>query len=161
MILERGRVIRLAGPHAWVARAGAAGCERCAAGEGCGGGLFARLTGRRLYEVRALDAVGNVAAGDEVVIGLPERALLAGAFAVYAVPLAGLLLGAALAGALFGVASDAGLLLAGGAGFLAGIVWLRRYARRAAADPRFEPRIVERITAGSRAVEAAGRRPDR
>lgn len=152
MILERGRVVRVAGHYAWVARAGIAACERCAAGTGCGGGLFARLTGRREYEVRARNAVADVAAGDDVMIGLPEGALLAGAFAVYVVPLAGLLLGAALGGTLFGTAGDAGVVVSGGAGFLAGMLWLRRYSARAATDPRFEPRVVERLLAAPRRV---------
>ncbi|MGH8494899.1 MAG: SoxR reducing system RseC family protein [Gammaproteobacteria bacterium] len=145
MILERGRVVRVAGQHAWVARAGIAACERCAAGNGCGGGIFARLVGRRQYEVRARNAVVGVTAGDEVMIGLPERALLAGAFAVYIVPLIGLLAGAVLGGALFGPAGDGGVIVIGAAGFLAGVFWLRRYAGRAAMDPRFEPRVVERL----------------
>lgn len=157
MILERARVVRVTGRHAWVARTGAEACERCAAGEGCGGGLFARLISRRLHEVRALNGVDDVAAGDEVMIGLPERSLLAGAFAVYMVPLAGLLLATALAGALLGVGSDAGLLLAGATGFLAGIIWLRRYARRAEVDPRFEPRVVERLAPVSSAAVQADR----
>lgn len=150
MILARGRIVEVTGTHARVARPAAEACERCAAGQGCGGGLFARLIGSRVHEVRALVGADGVTPGDEVIVGLPESGLLAGAAAVYVVPLAGLLLGAVLAGVLLGVSSDLGVLAAGFAGFGAGLLWLLRYSRRAAADPRFEPRIIERIVSPRR-----------
>jgi len=145
MILTRGRVLEVSGSHARVVRDAAQACERCAAGQGCGGGLFARLAGPRRHEVRARVAIEGLCPGEDVILGLPEAGLLAGAFAVYTVPLGGLLLGAALAGVVFDVGTDAGVLAAGGAGFAAGLLWLARYARRVAGDPRFQPSIVGRV----------------
>ena len=149
MILTRGRVLEVGAGQARVARDAAEACERCAAGQGCGGGLFARLAGTRRHEVLARVAVTGLSPGDEVILGLPESGLLAGAFAVYVVPLAGLLLGAALAGVAFGATSDAAVLASGVAGFAAGIFWLAGYARRVARDPRFEPCVVERAGPGA------------
>jgi len=149
MILTRGHVLEVDAGQARVTRDAADACERCAAGQGCGGGLFARLAGTRRHEVLARVAVAGLSPGDEVILGLPESGLLTGAFAVYAVPLAGLLLGAALAAAVFGAASDAAVLASSLAGFAAALLWLARFTRRVARDPRFEPCVVERAGPGA------------
>lgn len=142
MIYERARVLELDGGFAWVQAASQVDCARCAAGRGCGGGVFARLLGRRLQRVRAIHA-GDVQAGDTVLIGLAESAVLVSSFMAYSVPLLGLLLGAVLGTGL--AEGDAGALLGGAAGFGAGLFVLKVYNRRTVGDARFQPVILRRL----------------
>ncbi|MDH3451801.1 MAG: SoxR reducing system RseC family protein, partial [Gammaproteobacteria bacterium] len=94
----------------------------CAAGQGCGAGWLLRCFGTRAGETLVLDNSGGHAAGDRVVLSIPERWLLLAAGVVYGAPLLGLLVGAAL-GDLVG--QDAGAMLLGAAGFVLGAVFAR------------------------------------
>lgn len=147
MILERARVVRCEDGRVWVSSESQSGCRRCAEGRGCGGGVFARLLGDRLRYIR-IDSNETFAPGDIVMIGLDERALLAGAFLAYLVPVIGLLLGALLTSRI--ATGDAAVMLGAGVGFTLALLWLRRHAARHAADPRFEPRIVQRLAPDER-----------
>ncbi len=153
MITERARVVSLDGEFAWVESASQAGCARCAEGKGCGGSIFSRLLGERLHRIRAL-AIPGLQAGDEVVLGLDEDGLVASALAAYLVPLLAMFAGAFL---VFEIAGngDAGTLGGGVVGFVAGLVWLRRFSRRHAADARYQPRIVRQFSAGEACNEGA------
>lgn len=124
----RGRVltVRKDTVSAVVEVATAINCARCAAGKGCGAGLF----GGRRRRIEAHIAAGiDVHEGDEVSVALAPRRLLNAALTVYGLPLGGALLGAVIAYSL-GV-GDLFAALAGLAGIAAGIVIARR---RAASD---------------------------
>lgn len=87
----------------------------------------------------------NAVAGDEVIIGIDESVLLKGSLYVYIVPL--LLM---LAGGLFGEVlapqwgsdGDGLSLLFGLLGLAGGLLWLRRFNRSAADDPRYTAEIL-------------------
>jgi positive regulator of sigma E activity len=96
MIEERAEVVACEGRFAWVQTQRASTCGSCAANKGCGTATLAKVLGQRRTRVRVLNDARAVA-GEQVVIGLSEQALVRGALAVYLVPLLGL-----LGGALFG-----------------------------------------------------------
>ena len=124
----------------------AVACARCAAGKGCGAGLFANGEARRV-EARIPDSL-RVAEGDTVAIDLADRALLPAAIIVYGWPLAGAAVGAILA-RLGPWAGDA-ITAAGAAGGLVIAAWLAH--RRLRADDcvsRFRPVVLGRVDAGS------------
>src|SRR5690606_19948088 len=125
MLYERATVLEHDGRWAWVQAASQAGCARCAAGRGCGGGIFGRLLGSRLHRVRALNEPA-AKPGDTVLLGLAEAVLWQGALRVYGWPL-GLLLVGLLAGQTGG---DAGALLGGVIGFGSGWLLGRWHSRR-------------------------------
>ncbi len=142
MIEERGRVVAVEGPYAWVEASGGGACGTCAARAGCGTASLQAWLGRRRRRVRALNRAG-ARPGDEVVVGLAEGALLRGSVLVYLTPLAGLLAGGLAAALLAGPADGpaAAGALAGGA---AGLLWGRARLRRAASDPCFQPVVLRR-----------------
>lgn len=145
MIEEQATVTQLEDGFAWVETQRQSACGSCAANKGCGTASLDRLLGRRTARLRALNQAG-ARAGDRVVIGLREGALVQGSFAVYMVPLlalgAGAILGDTLAGQLGAGAGDAYAALFGGLGFLLGGLWLRGFSRRVARDPRYQPVIL-------------------
>lgn len=70
-------------------------CERCAAGQGCGAGLFARLLRHKATELSLPVAVG-ARIGQRVWLTLDERLLARQAWYWYGLPIIGFLLGAAI-----------------------------------------------------------------
>lgn len=142
MIHEPARVLRVEGDRVWVQCASQAGCQRCAEGKGCGGGLFAALLGKRLQAL-PVDNRLRAGAGDNVLLALDERVILAAALAAYGLPLLGLLLGGALAALAGG--GDPGVALAGAAGFFLGLLGGRAWSRRRGRPDRFAPVMVERL----------------
>lgn len=153
MITERARVVSLDGDFVWVEGASQAGCARCAEGKGCGGSIFSRLLGERLHSIRAIGIPG-LHEGDEVMLGLDEQGLVAGALAAYLVPLLTMFAGAFTALELVGN-SDAATIVGGVLGFAGGLVWLRRFSHRHSADSRYQPRVVRQLAPGDACNGAA------
>jgi len=145
----RGRVINLTpskpAPHALVEVDASISCARCREGKGCGAGLLGASQGSR--RVEALIGAGlEVREGDEVRIQLAPSNLLEASLMVYGVPLAGAVLGAAIA-YLAGLGDLYAALAA--LGGIAGGLGVARYRLRAAQCLRqFTPTIVERLPVG-------------
>jgi sigma-E factor negative regulatory protein RseC len=77
----------------WLEFRSASECERCARGEGCGAGLFARLFTRGVGRL-ALPPERAAMPGDRVFVGVPGRWLLGAATVVYLAPAAAFVAGA-------------------------------------------------------------------
>lgn len=106
-------------------------CGLCGQTRGCGVSIWGRLLGHRNTVVRAENRI-NARAGDNVVVGLDEKALLASSMAAYGVPLISLLIGAALGGSFASTegSADAYGLMGAGAGLALGLLWLRGHSAR-------------------------------
>lgn len=138
-------MIAVEGGLAWVETERRSACDSCSVRSGCGSGVLAKVIGRRLNQVPALNRVG-ARPGDAVIVGIAERSLLRGSLAVYAVPLLAML-GAALGGELLLPGwGEAGVVGAGALGLGAGFVWLRGFAARIGKDPRYQPVILRRLS---------------
>ena len=141
----QGRVLSLTqgdhGVRAIVAVQDAPVCPRCAAGKGCGAGIF--TTGIAERQVEAAVPPGlRPQVDDRVEILLAPENLLRAAFVVYGLPMIGAIAGAALAyAASLGDAAAALLALLGLGSGLGASRWR---LRRADCLRRFTPRI-ERI----------------
>ncbi len=80
---------------AWIESLSRHGCARCEAGEGCGGGIFAKLFGDKQFRMEIANTL-NLEQGDNVVIGIPENSITMASFWSYLLPLLGLISGASL-----------------------------------------------------------------
>ncbi len=119
-----------------------AACPRCAAGKGCGAGLYGARSGKRQVEASLLPGL-NVAEGDVVEIALASDNLLQAAFIVYGLPLLGALAAAALA---FGFSlGDAAAAVAALAGLALGLLAGRWRLRQTACLRRFVPTVEKRL----------------
>ena len=117
-------------------------CPRCAAGRGCGAGIF---TGRqKSRRVEALIAAGlDVNEGDTVRIKLEPSNILRAAAIVYGLPLSGAAVAAAIAYlAGFGDAVAAALAIVG---LFAGLYAGRRQLDRQACLAQFTPTVSSRV----------------
>src|SRR5690606_30520138 len=82
--------------------------------------------------------------GDQVVLGIPEGALVRGALMIYLMPLVLLFVGALLGAQISLYQTDLSAAL-GVAGLAAGFLINRWYSQSRAADLRLQPRIMRRL----------------
>jgi sigma-E factor negative regulatory protein RseC len=133
-------VISIAGSHAQVEVADSSTCPRCAAGKGCGAGVFGASRRSISLQVRVADGL-QVVTGDRVYLYLAATDLVRAALLAYGAPLAGLLLASGLAYLLIEPLHDAMALVIAVAGLLAGGIGGRALARRDRCIRQFSPSI--------------------
>jgi sigma-E factor negative regulatory protein RseC len=127
MIENTAQVVRVEGDLAWVRADSPSSCGACG-GKGCGSSTFVRMLHPREPEYAVLNPI-SAEAGETVVVGIEEGALLRAAMSGYLVPLSLLLVGALLGGIWGEGAAVAGALV----GLVAAAAWLKR--RRALPGP--------------------------
>ena len=88
MIEEQGRVVALEAGAVWVQTIRQSTCQSCSAKAGCGQGLMQRLgVGQQHGYVRCLTDDASLQVDDDVVIGVPEDAVVKSSMLVYLLPL--------------------------------------------------------------------------
>ncbi len=147
MIEENAEVMRVDDTGVWVETQRRSTCSSCAARSGCGTSVIAKVLGNRRSLIRVLSKIA-VQVGDQVVIGIDERALVKGSLAVYALPILLLLLGAFFGefGARQGLWNNAELasIVLGILGLACGLYWLRRFTQRIINDDQYQPIVIRR-----------------
>ncbi len=143
MIEQVGQVVRVEDGRAWVETERRSSCGDCSVQAGCGHAVLSKALGDRRNTVE-VETEQKVHAGDCVVLGIAEDALLKGSFAVYLVPLLGLIAGALVTNLLAG-GGDLAALVGGGAGFVAGLSWVRGFGGHASRLRKYRPVILRRV----------------
>lgn len=144
LVTEIAHVVAVEDGHAWVETQRKAVCDACAVQKGCGSGIISGLFNKRT-RIRVPNSLG-AAIGQEVVIGIDDRALVRNSLAVYLMPLVWMMLGA-IAGQLLGntfqwTYTEGVTAVFGMLGLAAGFVWLRRYSHRIAGDSASHPNLL-------------------
>lgn len=143
MIEEQGRVLSVEPGAVWVETVRRSTCGSCQARAGCGQALLSKLgSASRQGFVRVLSEREHDV-GDEVVIGIPEQAVVLGSAWVYLVPLVGLFV-SALAAQGLGLGEPA-IIAASTAGLVLGLGLVRWHSRRHAGDPQYQPRLLRTL----------------
>ncbi len=149
MLEETARVVEVDHDSVWVETQRRSTCGSCSASKACGTAAISRVLGNRRSLVRVLASM-PLKAGDNVIIGIRERALVKGSLAVYAVPivllLAGALLGELGAQRFLWQSAEAGSLVLGISGFVAGLFWLRRFTRHIRDDADYQPVVLRKLS---------------
>lgn len=96
MIKEQATVVSLSGDRAEVQMQRQSACSHCEMSHGCGTGAIGRLLGKRSKPVE-IKVDQNLKPGDQVEIGLPDKAFLRAGLLIYGLPLLGLFIGLILA----------------------------------------------------------------
>jgi len=135
-----GKINALNGRTATVAVISASVCHRCAAGKGCGAGLFQAADKPRNMQIE-IPAGMDVRLGDNINLQIGTRPLLRAALLAYGLPLITMLVSLLLLQYAGADAGDAtGILVAGG-GLLAGLVIGRTLLGRESICDQFVPTI--------------------
>ena len=144
MIEEQATVVRSDEQGVWVELQRQSACGQCAARSGCGTAVLGKVLGKRLSRVRALHSQ-PVKAGDRVVIGIQEGALVRGSLAVYLIPLLMLIIFALAGRWVFGAQDEPMIILSGLAGLVAGFFWLRRFSCRNIDNEDYQPVVLRKL----------------
>ena len=136
-----GKISALNGRTATVIVTSASVCHRCAAGKGCGAGVFQAADKPRYMQIDIPDGM-SVHAGDSIDLTIASRHLLRAALLAYGMPLL-TMLGSLLAWQSFSTGpGDAGAILAAGAGLLAGHLIGRAWLAKESVCDQFVPSVV-------------------
>jgi sigma-E factor negative regulatory protein RseC len=142
MIEEQGRVVAVNAQRAWVQTIRRSACNSCTAQKGCGQKLLNQIGSSTALQITVLNSL-NVQVGDDVIIGIPEGALLKASIMLYLIPLLVMVTAAALMAQLFS-AADGWVLLAALTGLGGGFWVARRLSGRRTNDLDFQPRLIRR-----------------
>ena len=127
MIEQQARVVQVSDGIAEIVTRRQTACGACDARSGCGTSLIAAWFPERHLTLHLRNSV-NARAGDEVIVGLDEAMLQRGSLLLYALPLAGLLLGAVVGERLFGalgLSAELGAVASGLMGLIAALAYVR------------------------------------
>ena len=143
MIEEIAVVVETDGDKALLEIVRSKPCGLCGQTRGCGLSLWGGLLGHRNRVFHASNEIG-ARTGDSVVVGIDEKALLAGSLAAYGVPLLFLIAGAAMGGALLPAAMHADARSGAGAvvGLVLGLLWLKGHTTGRGPQSGCRPRIL-------------------
>ena len=123
----------------WVQAEPGTNCGSCAARQGCGQKLLARLMAKpgAIRVPLGRHSGERFAPGSQVEIGIPEDVVAGAALLVYLLPLAGLLVGCGVAQALS--MGELGMMALGAGGLLTGALLVRIHAWRKRDSDRYNP----------------------
>lgn len=148
MLEETARVVAIEGSQVWVETERRSSCSSCSVQKGCGSAALAKVLGQRRSRLRVLSDM-PLSAGDRVIIGVREHAVVRGSLAVYAVPLVMLLVGA-LAGELgarqfLWQSAELASIILGITGLAVGVWWLKAFSGRISNNPDYQPVVLRRL----------------
>lgn len=96
MIEQKATVISRDDYQVWVEAERQSTCGQCQARKGCGTGLLAKHVGQRFSRI-AIKTSEDLRVGQQVMVTIPEQALLSGAIMMYLLPLLLMFVTAAIA----------------------------------------------------------------
>ncbi|MET0065471.1 MAG: SoxR reducing system RseC family protein [Candidatus Thiodiazotropha sp.] len=147
MIEETARIVRVEGDFAVVETQQQAACGSCQSAGGCSTSVLAGLFKRRDNELRVLNTL-DVRPGEQVVIGVQERALVKISLLAYLMPLIGMIAGAIVidswAQRYLVIQGELPQIIGGLSGLMAGFWVLRWFSRNRSRDPEYQAVILRR-----------------
>jgi len=148
MIEETARVIECQDQFAWVETNRKSACDSCSMNKGCGTGALSKVFGDKRARIKAINKA-NAHAGDNVLIGINESALLSGSLLVYLLPIVSLLgfafLGELMAKQLLIENKDILPIIFGLFGLGLSMWWVRRKTASLEQVNRFQAVILRRL----------------
>lgn len=91
MVEQEARVITVEGDQLLLEAETKSSCQNCEVKSGCGTSVLSKWVGKKFTHFHAKNTV-DARAGDQVVVGLSETALLRGSLTIYFLPLLGMIL---------------------------------------------------------------------
>ncbi len=138
MLEEIGTVIKAEKGELWIETQPRSACSHCGA-DSCTTSVVAKLFNAKRNALRLPDTLG-AKAGQQVLIGIPDRVLAAASLRAYLVPLGLMILAAALGAALqLGEVLQSLLAIAG---LIGGLAWVERTIARGDKRLNYAPRLL-------------------
>lgn len=143
MLEEQAIVVQIDSGAVWVETCRQSACQSCSAKSSCGHSLLSKMSSGQTQRLQVkTDKVLSV--GDQVVLGLSERAFIRGSALVYMLPLMAMMIGAVVGEQLSGQNSMMSFTLAG-LGLLAGFGFVRWYSWQHRQDAEYQPVVLRKL----------------
>ncbi len=149
MIEEQVLVVAVEGDQLLLEAQVQSSCGGCAAKKGCGTALLSQVVGKKFTQFKVKNTI-NARAGDRIIIGLPEQALLTGSLVMYLLPLLGMIVLALIADAILAadaVARDMSVALSAFSGFGLGMLMARFLLSSRQSHSAYTPVIIKKLAA--------------
>ncbi|MDH3949169.1 MAG: SoxR reducing system RseC family protein [Gammaproteobacteria bacterium] len=147
MIEETATVVKCEGEFAWVEAQRKTTCGNCAANKGCGTSVLAKVIGKKVSRIKAINKA-QAREGDTVIVGMNEAALVKGSLAVYMIPLVFMML-FAVTGNVVAVQmawqTEPVVILFAMIGMVTAGLWLRGFTRRIQHNNDYQPVVLRRL----------------
>ncbi|MFB1036675.1 MAG: SoxR reducing system RseC family protein [Sinobacterium sp.] len=141
---EIGTIVAIEERSLWVETSRQTACGSCSAQKGCGTSLLAKLFPNRQHFVRVLaqaEQISPLQVGQEITIEVSDSLIVKASLIMYLVPIALLLLGAAIGDTNGG--SDGYAILGAAIGLSTGLALVRLHAWTGRNNPDLHPVIVD------------------
>ncbi|WP_353349863.1 SoxR reducing system RseC family protein [Oceaniserpentilla sp. 4NH20-0058] len=140
MVEESARVTKIESDTVWVQAIAKSACGSCQAQKGCGHSLLAKV-GQKQIDLPVLKNGFDVQVNDQVIIGVPEQAILRSSMLMYGIPLLAMII-TAMGFSLAGIEEKVSVLGAFVA-LILGFVWVNRYASRLSFS-QWHPKLIRK-----------------
>ena len=147
MIEEQIEVVEVLGDQLILQAKTKSACGSCAVNKGCGTSLLSKVVGRKFTRFQVENSV-NAVAGDTVVVGIPEDALLKGSLVMYILPIVFMLSFAVFSDFALSVSLQSrDLIIAGSSitGLILGFLLSKWYFQRQSNAQHFSPVVLRKI----------------
>ena len=147
MIEEQAEVVEVIGDQLVLQAKTKSACGSCAVNKGCGTSLLSKVVGRKFTRFQVDNSVSAVA-GDTVVVGIPEDAMLKGSMVMYILPIAFMLIFAVIFDFFLSLSLQSRDLVIAGfsiAGLIFGFLLSKWYFQRQSSAQHFSPVVLRKI----------------
>jgi sigma-E factor negative regulatory protein RseC len=121
MVEESALVLRVESDIVWVQAIQKTACGSCQAQKGCGHSLLAKV-GQKQIDIPVSRNGLDVQPNEQVIIGVPEQAILRSSMLMYGVPLLSMIF-IALLGTYLGI-SEGGIIIMSFVALIVGFLWV-------------------------------------
>jgi sigma-E factor negative regulatory protein RseC len=158
MVEQQARVINVEGDQLVLEAESFSSCNACHVKSGCGTSVLAKWVGRKFTRFNVVNSV-NAQVGDQVVVGMSERALMSGSLVIYLWPLLGMIVLALAAD--FVLAQEAGyrdqiIAFSGVAGFVISLGLCCKVLAKNSFKEHLTPVVLRKIIEGKLSGKIAG-----
>ena len=148
MIEEKAIIVNVENEFAWVETQRKSTCSACQVNKGCGTSLLSNVLGQKRTRLK-LKNPGGFQAGDHVVLGLEEGALVKGSLLLYALPLVFMFAFAMIGYGIFFlyelVYSEGYKILFSLAGLIIGFWFVASRSGKLSTDSRYHASILRKV----------------
>jgi sigma-E factor negative regulatory protein RseC len=143
MVEESALVLKVDSDTVWVQAIQQTACGSCQAQKGCGHSLLAKV-GQKQIEIPVSRNGLDVQVNDQVMIGVPEQAIIRSSLMMYGIPLISMIL-VALLGTGLGI-REGGIIILSFVSLIAGFVWVNIRSKGLDFE-QWNPRLIRKISA--------------
>lgn len=142
LIIETAKVVEVGDGYAKVECVSKSACGSCASADNCGNSAIAKAFPTRVHQLQ-VKLTEAVEVGDQIELALNAKNMLQSAVLVYLVPIAMLMIGAALGKfiTMRGIAGEWVIALSTLLGLALGFLLVRGLTRYFARQPRYRPKM--------------------